>query len=1548
MQKLLREYLDELNRKQKRRRKTAIAAVLAAIMLVSGVIWNLTQYGIAMTDEPKCGMEEHIHSDSCYADVLICGQEESAGHTHTDACYQTTSELACGQEESEEHTHSDSCYQTGQTLNCGQEESEGHTHTEACYERQLVCGKEEHTHSEACYIDTTADVEDASVWDAQYAKTEWKDAWGEDLVIAAGKQIDYKESTDNYTVAEDGSHKGYTRYGQFAGDVYADWDAIFVNFCMHYAGLEVTSLFPGETETAKWHDKFAAGANGDYLTVPAGYEPQAGDIVFFQKENEETDDQMGIISSYNKEKNEIKVIEGNSDNKVKENKYTADDKHITAYLKISELETAYKNGETKTGEEEQPGGEAEEANLGKCVMTAEGADYTVTVSFTEEAGIPEDAVLDVREIERGSDEYQKYYEQSLEAVGADDFRFARYFDITFLVDGKKIEPKTSVDVKISYPDDAAIDAEKGGKAVHFADNGTEVLDAEVSAEEKAFKFTQESFSVTGTTVTEDQELYYLTNIADADELDGEEFLVTNVADDKSSILSANSREVKSVTFDGDSTVTTDATAWKFQKNGDYYTLYDSNNDRYLSVASDNSIETTTDADSAQLMVSVQDGKVQISSEESEYVSNNSGDWTSQAKSQDLTLYTADASRAAYQYVVLNPYNIAKDGNSTLAYRFNIDGTIGSNSNNRRLKISVASNSDSVAKITLPSDDTRKNGFGLNSYDSSNSHYIKDVNGYYKWKLIGWYNIATGEYYDVSNGPKEVNVDLNKANVFYAHWGAADDELNNGKSTGVLGGHYSTVDTSGFATIEMFDYDELFNLQQVALTQEGLEREKWGFKSDDQDPITFYSTQSGHLMNKIPVYPDLAGVGNLNNYGKGKIKTESDSLLQRLFNTGADINQADGVRYLGSANYLFYKDGTYYEYDSAKHAAFYNLAEKRFYVYKNPQKWKTDNDATIFLPLNEEKDQASKDTCTSGDKIDYAKTNYWFGMKTELNFWLPDDSGGSGANLNNNNPMIFEFSGDDDVWVFVDGKLALDLSGIHAKESGSINFSTGVVTTNGKETNETFSAGGHKLTVYYMERGRGGSNCKIRFNLLPAWNYEGEAAQDVTVEKKWEDSNGTDITDKISNESIKVELKKVTESGATVENTQELNSENSWKHSWKYLDKDQKYEVTEDLTGISDSYVTTVSNPVTENRTYWVESSSLGDGDIIIIGNGQPNLLSGRLLIAEGNSIEAQNAEFANNGDILKDDTKIPDSCKWEVEIVQKEEQEGIQKNTQEGHIQFRLKNKNTGQYLNIKEKEKGVQLVGADEASILTFSEKGNLTGTSLNRLVCATKNNQVTPGFEIVTKQDTERDKVDPNTGQGSYRRVHIYKQETVSGAHTTYTITNKKIEANITLEKVNKNAPNGELLEGAEFALYSDAELSDLIKTLTDADKDGNKDGKIEIGMLEVGTYWLKETKAPEGYQLLEKPIKITVSKNTNPAEGKETVGIVEIDYNGIDDWNIGPVSNESGAVTIKVPNMMLYSLPEAGGPGIYWYIFSGILLMAGAMLIIYKNKCKEVLKS
>ena len=110
MQKLVKDYLDELNKRQKKNRKVGIAVLLLIVMVVTGVVGGLTQYGVAMTGTARCGAEEHQHSGECYSKMLACGQEESKGHTHTAEC-QPPQEPSCGQEESAEgeegHKHTE-------------------------------------------------------------------------------------------------------------------------------------------------------------------------------------------------------------------------------------------------------------------------------------------------------------------------------------------------------------------------------------------------------------------------------------------------------------------------------------------------------------------------------------------------------------------------------------------------------------------------------------------------------------------------------------------------------------------------------------------------------------------------------------------------------------------------------------------------------------------------------------------------------------------------------------------------------------------------------------------------------------------------------------------------------------------------------------------------------------------------------------------------------------------------------------------------------------------------------------------------------------------------------------------------------------------------------------------------------------------------------------------------------------------------------------------------------------------------------------------------
>lgn len=132
-----------------------------------------------------------------------------------------------------------------------------------------------------------------------------------------------------------------------------------------------------------------------------------------------------------------------------------------------------------------------------------------------------------------------------------------------------------------------------------------------------------------------------------------------------------------------------------------------------------------------------------------------------------------------------------------------------------------------------------------------------------------------------------------------------------------------------------------------------------------------------------------------------------------------------------------------------------------------------------------------------------KNNYYFGMYLEADFYQPEK--GQVTWNGETSDMIFEFNGDDDLWVFIDDVLVLDIGGIHDAHSGSINFAKGTVIVNtGKETIETsiakmFESAGesiedgfagntfadyttHTIKLFYMERGAWASNLHIKLNL----------------------------------------------------------------------------------------------------------------------------------------------------------------------------------------------------------------------------------------------------------------------------------------------------------------------------------------------------------------------------------------------------------------------------------------------------------------------------------
>lgn len=184
-----------------------------------------------------------------------------------------------------------------------------------------------------------------------------------------------------------------------------------------------------------------------------------------------------------------------------------------------------------------------------------------------------------------------------------------------------------------------------------------------------------------------------------------------------------------------------------------------------------------------------------------------------------------------------------------------------------------------------------------------------------------------------------------------------------------------------------------------------------------------------------------------------------------------------TNYEPTGGLLALDENGYYGFDADSQYAAYNTTLKKFKLHD--QDCGNDASTPCFTPFGNNTDE----------------NRYSFGMNLGADFYMPKDG------KVNNQDMVFDFTGDDDVWVFIDGVLVLDLGGIHQALSGSINFATGDITYDktqshgsqpARKIDQAFTDAGrtwdstpyktHHLSFFYLERGDGGSNCKIKFNL----------------------------------------------------------------------------------------------------------------------------------------------------------------------------------------------------------------------------------------------------------------------------------------------------------------------------------------------------------------------------------------------------------------------------------------------------------------------------------
>lgn len=321
--------------------------------------------------------------------------------------------------------------------------------------------------------------------------------------------------------------------------------------------------------------------------------------------------------------------------------------------------------------------------------------------------------------------------------------------------------------------------------------------------------------------------------------------------------------------------------------------------------------------------------------------------------------------------------------------------------------------------------------------------------------------------------------------------ASDDEL----ASFVTPPKLATIDNrEHYITINLFDYPD------------GDDRSGVNHYTDYyfRNPLRFNYWMSNYTGGKV-----VQGIvkARLGEDGYPILNSSDERSMAYLFDPN---KEEEGKKIYADLSHLLSEseDGTI-SFNSDKHYAWYPLQTGGgdFIVYDGTYTVRGESGAQIpvgFVPFNSY-DENNQIISPDGP------FDHHFGLTLSTNFKMPKDA------VVNDKDIVFDFTGDDDVWVFIDGVLVLDMGGVHGKRSGAINFKTGEVTVDDVASSvpgrpasidtigpvstiaDIFAKQGltfddsenskHSLSLFYVERGGHESNLSMKFNLPTVAEHE---------------------------------------------------------------------------------------------------------------------------------------------------------------------------------------------------------------------------------------------------------------------------------------------------------------------------------------------------------------------------------------------------------------------------------------------------------------------------
>lgn len=741
------------------------------------------------------------------------------------------------------------------------------------------------------------------------------------------------------------------------------------------------------------------------------------------------------------------------------------------------------------------------------VMTATDGTVDAVVQFDSTAEIPEDAILSIYRIWEEDEAYNSYFQAAQQSICDADEQIKDFYlyDIAFYVEDTEIEPQSPVSVQLSFSAEHGFDG-ASQSVVHFLEDAQVELPAEqgVACDEEGTvtaTFNAESFSRFAV-VTKDNipVLSYTENMffkkvpvtsAKLDNLAGNYLIAHTATTNTGGVV------LPSMRYDlvGQSMGYVDsaasylssaspATIWTFSRawtNAYYISTVQNGTTYYLCIVNGSNLGVTTDynARTAFTVSAASNGNLGIYADwGSDYYINKSG------SSANFITWTQGPSA--------DPNSAQTLFTPVSAVTF--DGTLGGTKyyEDNGATCEIVEITD--GRVTLPDNNT-----------------VARPDAKYPYSLKGWYDVVNNIYYDRTMLGQ--TIETKSGAIFYAEWESAHYDFGAPVTADGKTVIEKQIDTSSFITTHVFDYNDIFNVQSAVRLADG----SWSLEESGNDTLNFvfknwaYTVgQLGRLANENANNADhtTGTQGSIDHYnGQRTPGIINEELRDILFSPEDGI----GKTYLGTGNMLYQYDTDtgYFYYHNIKNAASYNQTEQRFYVYNELEKVDHVSNYADFLPFNDDAIEYDTDGTPMYDEKD-GTINYWFGFSSKIHFYLPFESGNeNNVSLKGDN-MIFRFAGDDDVLVYVDDTLVLDLAGVHDITYGEIDFTTGKIAygedgatnTGGAygmpgvnygeagvtvEDMPALSAGDHTLTIYYMERGSSLSNCAIYFNMLPRFD-----------------------------------------------------------------------------------------------------------------------------------------------------------------------------------------------------------------------------------------------------------------------------------------------------------------------------------------------------------------------------------------------------------------------------------------------------------------------------